>query len=729
MIEKENFDQEKFIKNSDLINIENNNINDFIKYYHHYKQVNISEFLDLFIINNCDNFVIDDIFAKILEECFDIAKTQEIQNKFEKNEKEFLKYINSVEERSKLKRVHSDLGVSKLTDQSLKTFPLKKKKTNQKEKSYIKSSSESMLETETNIKSNNSISVDAQSNNITINNNAFYVNSNNSIKHNTYEFNFKNIKEKLMDRSYDPFKNSNNNLLNLKDNNGKKEKINAIMQNQIKNNESTIFSLENEKSNCNAEQFIGSNYSISRTDKVIETSFQNNEANDSFSSEIRKANLTVNSLLVNSYNRSTNFSNKSLSNNLSFGNFLNNNNQDQRKSFENSNFQFEGIDKNNNNNKTSFNNGNLNIKLMTESNTNINPSEKPIKQESIYRNNRDKSMNNCLNYNKNDNKNFAKNKLSSGINAKLNYNIINLQKLKKEKSKKKNSKNKPELINKLFEKLTEKIIKSEKNSNKLNKEDQIHLNQKELIIETNNKQILPNELIKDLRQKVVDEYFEKVNQENSKDFKINEEKDFNKFNLKDIINDKFYIKKFTSKNLETLENPKYSKRKNSADINNQFINNLSKENNKPINTNETILLEKYSDKRYNLLKLNNKYNRSVSEEPPKQLNSFSFLSKNEAFNNEKKLLNKSPMKSHSFFDNFDNKNQLLSNDINNTDYRFKERQENNISSDDEVLAYSTPTKIQINKNFRKTSKDKDLLNQKTNISGINLLNLFRQIKK
>ena len=56
--------------------------------------------------------------------------------------------------------------------------------------------------------------------------------------------------------------------------------------------------------------------------------------------------------------------------------------------------------------------------------------------------------------------------------------------------------------------------------------------------------------------------------------------------------------------------------------------------------------------------------------------------------------------------------------------------EDKLSSDDEVLAYSTPTKININKIDRKKSKDSEYLNQnKKNNSKLNLLNLFRQIKK
>jgi hypothetical protein len=698
--------------------------------------------VEKFIIDHCDNFVIEDIIVKILEECFDIEKSEEIKSKFEKNEKEFLKFIQSEQERNKLKRIHTDLEKSKLNDNSLNKFPLKKIKINRQDKLLIKSSTESVIDNESINKSNHSISLDTQNNIVTINNNSFFINNLNNgfLKNKQEEFNFKNIKEKLMDRNLDPFKSSNNYFSENKIIDVKNENNNKIRrQNHIRDNFDTNFinncnlSFENEKSNENTFQNSSMNHNNSGIEKDSNNLIQNNEVNyknDNINSNLgllRKENNTQNSLIIHSNNKSTNASNRSSSNYLSFRDLFNNDNRMYKISEKNNSINQIGFDKNNNLFNFDLSNsivGNNYNKIINENNHKIDEITNKI--------NRNHTDCNKLFEKKQDNLNAVKNKLRSGINANLNYNIANLQKLKREKSKKKNSKNKPELINKLFEKLTEKINKSEEINAIMNKFDTKKINLSEYTLELNKKNNYQNEIMKDnLRQKGVDEYFEKVSHDNPRELIRNDENVFPKNNLKYIINDKFYLKKFCNKSPEKLENPKYSKRKNPTDINNnhQAAKN-SKENIKQESNKDKILIRKenYCEKKYDLLKLNNKNNRCVSEEPPKPLNIFELTYNNDDTINEKNCLKKSPILTYNIYDKLNSINHLNSVNI-QMDNVIKNSQENNLSSEDEVLAYSTPTKIQMNKNFRKTSKERDSFHQKNNNSGLNLLNLFKQIKK
>ncbi len=410
-------------------------------------------------------------------------------------------------------------------------------------------------------------------------------------------------------------------------------------------------------------------------------------------STFKKSNFSLNSYILNSNNKSTNASNNTFTNNLSFRNLTSNENQVRKIA--------------NNINNLSHN------QILLGFSKNINDDNKEKKDMNSNNN----SNNNYQEVNNNNN-NFAKIKQRSGINAKLNYNVANIQKLKKEKSKKKISKTKPELINRFFDKLTEKVIKSDKNNeNLILQKESSKLSNLNLITSdlnfTNNYQ---NDLLKDnLRQKGMDEYFEKINQDTSVDYLL--KKEFvvtQKHQLKDLINDNFYIKRKYNKTPENSEIPKFSKRKNREENKTQEHEEQTKGNIQEHSNNGNLEFAnkgKYSEKRYALLKLKKRNFRSISEEHPGQLSFLSQLRKNSDGFNELKVLSKSPIASHNRCNReevnigFTASNNSLIN-INNDD------KENNLSSGDEVLAYSTPTKIQMNRNLRKASKDKDQLIKK-----------------
>lgn len=749
MLEKKDDNNKDFLTKDGIEN--ENKLSEFLYHSVYLKHVDIMKFVETFIIDNCDNFVIEDIIVKILDECFDIDKSEDIIFKFENNENEFLKFIKAEQARNRLKRIHSDLGESDLNDKSLKTLPLNKKKLNAKEKFIPKSSSESLIDYENQNKSSHSLSVDTQTNNITINNNSFFLNNNPcSFKANKGEINFKNIKEKLIDRSFDTNKHSNSNLFTGGNDLNKKVKndlnrLNKIKNNMINNNShhtssnlnrynnfnfiensnkffssnnitsNSILSFENEKLFENS--LINSNLTIPNTNGKSESdlnsiqNINNIDLSVNYNSNLslfKKGDASINSLYINSNNKSTNASNNTYTNNLSFKNTISNEIQLQ--------------------NLLKMNKQNNYIELGFNKNNNISSSE--IIDNLGLKNK--KSNPDKYSTNKDLNNNLAKNKLSSGINAKLNCNVANIQKLKKEKSKKKSSKNKPEIINKLFEKLTEKVNKSNKHKTYdisiKNESKQLNLispNQ-----DLNNKNNLNNDLTKyNFRQKGVDEYFEKLNQDNTSNMLKKEDGINQKNQLKVIINDNFYLKIKNNKTPENLENPKFSKRKNNDDKINQELKEQSKENLKQnSNYKEMTLKDKYSEKTYNLLRINKKTVRSNSEEHLFSYNSAQHLKKIDNIFDEIRVLSKSPVLSNDVHTKFEFGKPIINGNDNN--YSISNKELNNISSDDEVLAYSTPTKILVNRNIRKTSKDKDTQNNNDkNNSGINLLNLFKQIKK
>ncbi len=256
------------------------------------------------------------------------------------------------------------------------------------------------------------------------------------------------------------------------------------------------------------------------------------------------------------------------------------------------------------------------------------------------------------------------------------------------------------------------------------------------------KNINPSDAIKDNSyvQKGVEEYFSKTNdRRNNQIYKFskkNENLENKQKNLKKLINDKFYQKKF-EKTPEKIDLTKFSKRKIQdeiliikADKNNLLI---VKNNDENISNGKHTSIEEYSKKGYNLLKLNKNNTRSASVEPIGDTNSKNIFAKNEVKNFFDINKSKSPIIiPRNNFTSFEilNLNEKNFNEY-NKDKNNQSKNSNYFSSDDEILAYGTPTKLALNNNLRKRSKDNcDNYEQKLkNNSNLNLLSVLKQMKK
>jgi len=728
-------------------------------------------FVECFIIQHCDNFVIGEIISKVLDESFDFEQSEKLKSYFEKHKLEFQKFMQSEEEKRRRKRVHSDLSETKLIDKTLKHLPKKKIK-NGKEYFYGNESSNKIKQ---NIeKEDKEIEV-----NITLEERKSFTNKSIDTKLNFKDnisysstidnFNFKNIKEKLnrnyvalnlppqgkndlkrnssfISRETTMNKLSNNSLLEKGSNNTNgyiELNINEVYKKNVINNDSlnqSFITLDDERINSAYQNsnIISSNakteYGINA--KSFHSLNDPNINNIEYSnlSYFPKGNISHQSFVVNSNNKSTNFSSFSNKEYLNYRNLIEHDNKNRRNTNSNDSLNIRNLGFNKYENhqnseefikKNSFINENSILTIVEHKANNLSDREKSISSiGNIFNNIAGKKE---IKYPANNNK------IRPGINGKLNYTITNIQKQKKEKSKKKNSKNKPEVINKLFEKLAEKLNNTV-NYNANSDESNLLSTNLEINSKSNNcaDQLKDNNNNSNLRQKGVDEYFGKINIEdrnNNNNNLINGNDNSCKINLKNFINNRFYQKKF-DKTPEKLDVPKFSKRKKEADNNISIVNVKTKneevENTKKENNSKK---ENFSEKTYDLLRFNNKTNRSTSEEPKTK----KFLEKNDLKTSNELTFSKSPIalqrQNFILIENLSIINSSNNNkNLDNT--RKNSIKENQTSSDDEVLAYSTPTKSYLNKNIRKKSKDMDNINSKLkNNTGLNLLNLFKQIKK
>lgn len=483
---------------------------------------------------------------------------------------------------------------------------------------------------------------------------------------------------------------------------------------------------------------------------------------------------------------------------------------------KNSDFSFLNLSNNasnlgaHENNKTANNIGNIINFLNANGNKKNNKSDLNNNSNNYSFNSRGNLLKGSSGF---SNVNAPNNLRSSGINGRLNLNIANIQKMRKDKSKRKISKTKPQVIQKLFERLTENL---ELQNSKLNK-----------IPSNNPSYSLENDYDSNLAvgSDCISAGIDISNDYNNNKNKKQSHNEANNLsgknignNLKKIINDKFYLRKYEL-TPEKLEKPKFSKRaattaatmvldkkitdqilkaekntlnaynineagrcESNADFNleinleqvksnnnsnndcssgymniikdNKLINSayktqpynvrytheLSNSNSNSLSNNNNAIINSkkdfFSKKNYNLL-ITKKDSRSISEEPIlRGIKKLEF--ENDSLNlPDRQKRSKSPFFNRKLLSNF-----IAENESTDKLNKAKEAdqiiccddniiQEEKAASDDEILAYNTPTKLTVSAvNLRKKSKDAETINQIfINNSRMNFLNLFKQIKK
>ena len=539
---------------------------------------------------------------------------------------------------------------------------------------------------------------------------------------------------------------NSNSFLKIK--NEKKKSSENINENYISNNQLEVSeiiqtSMDNSLNNLD-EQNINLNYGNSNlfasniNNDIINSNFVNLDSNTITNNINENSNISIANKIYYSRQGNNQYSNNK-STNLSYisNNSINFNN------FKNlSNFKLNLFESNSLKSNKSIISTNDFVKNENKSDKNdILSFKKNNSTENSYSLNDLHEKGSSVGYNPNQFKqNLFKNNnniIRAGINGKLNFNLSNVQKVKKQKSNKKIIKNKCQVIDKLFDKLSEKLesgtsktikkLNDKNNLSSINQQNYEILNKCNGVInsysdmEIKNKFNSEKNLFNNLKidtlgsssSYLLRDAYDQSNKINNNEIKLN-------YNLKNILNNNFYPDK--------LDKPKFSKRIENRHPNIENNSNINKELNNNAETNDK------SPKSYDLLKLNikekinknifnleNKINiqgqENINNSNQQEIN-FKRTLDDQKNNNINKKIRVRICKSKSKDNSTNNENTIIDQEI----------LADKAASDDDILAYSTPTKLI--PNLRKKSKDAESMNQiSLNNSTINFLNLVKQIKK